>query len=88
MTERNSDKKSVFALTERDQKHSGPASVLPSPTKMAASTVQLDALPVSGRLQIARTRSGRNGANAVRDGNDSESGTRRQRGVHVDVSFF
>jgi len=52
MAEKNNDKKSVFALTERDQKTFWTRIGAAFTNKDGSITVQLDALPVSGRLQI------------------------------------
>ncbi len=52
MAEKNNDKKSVFALTERDQKTFWTRIGAAFTNKDGSVTVQLDALPVSGRLQI------------------------------------
>lgn len=52
MAEKNNDKKSVFALTERDQKTFWTRIGAAFLNKDGSVTVQLDALPVSGRLQI------------------------------------
>jgi hypothetical protein len=52
MAEKNNDKKSVFALTERDQKTYWTRIGAAFTNKDGSVTVQLDALPVSGRLQI------------------------------------
>jgi len=52
MAEKSNDKKSVFALTERDQKTFWTRIGAAFTNKDGSVTVQLDALPVSGRLQI------------------------------------
>lgn len=52
MAEKNIEKKSVFALTERDQKTFWTRIGAAFTNKDGSITVVLEALPVSGRLQI------------------------------------
>jgi len=52
MAEKNNEKKSVFALTERDQKTFWTRVGAGFINKDGSTTIVLDALPVSGRLQI------------------------------------
>jgi hypothetical protein len=52
MADRSNDPKPVFALTERDEKTYWTRIGAAFSNKDGSITVQLDALPVSGRLQI------------------------------------
>jgi hypothetical protein len=52
MTSKNNETKAVFALTERDEKTYWTRIGAAFTNKDGSITVQLDALPVSGRLQI------------------------------------
>jgi hypothetical protein len=52
MNSKNSETKAVFALTERDEKTYWTRIGAAFTNKDGSITVQLDALPVSGRLQI------------------------------------
>jgi hypothetical protein len=52
MAEKQTEKKSVFALTERDQKTFWTRIGAAFTNKDGSITVQLDAAPISGRLQI------------------------------------
>ena len=52
MNERTNGTKSVFALTERNEKTFWTRIGVAFTNKDGSITIQLDALPVSGRLQI------------------------------------
>ena len=52
MSDRNTETKNVYAITERGEKSFWTKIGVAFTNKDASITIQLDALPVSGRLQI------------------------------------
>jgi hypothetical protein len=52
MNDRNTETKNVYAITERGEKSFWTKIGVAFTNKDASITIQLDALPVSGRLQI------------------------------------